>query len=99
MKPPMMKVLATTTGVLLGIVDVSGPALTLHPTITALVETAVRLAESQLWRHHEQRLDANLQQHEDEEQRHFTLAGSSGVSARSSPSAYWAMRSAPSETK
>ncbi len=45
------------TGVLLGIVDVSGPALTLHPTITALVETAVRLAESQLWRHHEQRLD------------------------------------------
>lgn len=45
------------TGELLGIVDVSGPALTLHPTITALVETGVRLAESQLWRHHEHRLD------------------------------------------
>jgi hypothetical protein len=45
------------TGDLLGIVDVSGPALTLHPTITALVETAVRLAESQLWRHHERRLE------------------------------------------
>ena len=35
----------------------SGPALTLHPTITALVDTAVRLYEVQLWRHHEQRLD------------------------------------------
>ncbi|TSD97386.1 GAF domain-containing protein [Skermania sp. ID1734] len=45
------------TGDLLGVVDVSGPALTLHPTITALVETAVRLAEAQLWRHHEQRLE------------------------------------------
>lgn len=45
------------TGELLGIVDVSGPALTLHPTISALVETAVRLAESQLWRHHQLRLD------------------------------------------
>ena len=45
------------TGELLGIVDVSGPAMTLHPAIIALVETAVRLAESQLWRHHEQRLE------------------------------------------
>ena len=45
------------TGELLGIVDVSGPALTLHPTITALVETAVRFAEVQLWRAHEQRLE------------------------------------------
>jgi hypothetical protein len=45
------------TGELLGVVDVSGPALTLHPAITALVETAVRLAESRLWRHHEQRLE------------------------------------------
>ncbi|RLV51437.1 transcriptional regulator, partial [Aeromicrobium phragmitis] len=34
----------------------SGPALSLHPTISALVETAVRLAESQLWRCHEDRL-------------------------------------------
>ncbi|MGZ4545352.1 MAG: GAF domain-containing protein [Blastococcus sp.] len=45
------------TGELLGVVDVSGPALTLHPVVGALVETAVRLAESQLWRHHEQRLE------------------------------------------
>ncbi len=45
------------TGDLLGIVDLSGPALTLHPTITALVETSVRLAESQLWRHHQSRLE------------------------------------------
>ena len=44
-------------GELLGVVDVSGPALTLHPVIGALVETAVKLAESQLWRHHEQRLE------------------------------------------
>lgn len=41
------------TGALLGIVDVSGPALTLHPAILALVETAVRFQESQLWRHHQ----------------------------------------------
>ena len=45
------------TGQLLGIVDVSGPALTLHPVIGALVETAVRLAESRLWRAHEERLE------------------------------------------
>lgn len=44
------------SGELLGIVDVSGPALTLHPTISALVETAVKLAEAQLWRRHESRL-------------------------------------------
>ena len=41
------------TGALLGIVDISGPALTLHPAILALVETAVRFQESQLWRHHQ----------------------------------------------
>lgn len=45
------------TGELLGIVDVSGPAMTLHPAIGALVETGVRLAESMLWRHHESRLE------------------------------------------
>ena len=33
------------SGELLGVVDVSGPALTLHPVIGALVETAVKLAE------------------------------------------------------
>jgi hypothetical protein len=41
------------TGEMLGILDVSGPALTLHPAIGALVETGVRLAESQLWRCHQ----------------------------------------------
>ncbi|NUR09819.1 MAG: GAF domain-containing protein [Nocardioidaceae bacterium] len=45
------------TGELLGIVDVSGPAMSLHPAIIALVETAVRLAETQLWRRHELRLE------------------------------------------
>ena len=45
------------TGQLLGIVDVSGPAMTLHPAISALVETGVRLAEARLWRHHEEGLE------------------------------------------
>ena len=45
------------TGELLGIVDVSGPALTLHPAIEALVAMGVRLAEAQLWRHHADRLE------------------------------------------
>ncbi len=45
------------TGELLGVVDVSGPALTLHPALVALVETATRLAEAQLWRRHQERLE------------------------------------------
>jgi hypothetical protein len=44
-------------GELLGVVDVSGPALTLHPAIGALVESAVRLAEASLRQHHQQGLD------------------------------------------
>ncbi|UUW88421.1 GAF domain-containing protein [Pimelobacter simplex] len=44
-------------GSLLGIVDVSGPALTLHPAIEALVTASVRLAEARLWRHHDERLE------------------------------------------
>lgn len=36
------------TGDLLGVVDVSGPAMTLHPAIRMLVESAVRLAEARL---------------------------------------------------
>jgi hypothetical protein len=44
-------------GRLLGVVDISGPALTLHPAIEALVETGVRLAEATLWQHHERRLE------------------------------------------
>jgi hypothetical protein len=47
-----------STGELLGVVDLSGPALTVHPTTVALVRTAVRLAESGLWTRHETRLDA-----------------------------------------
>lgn len=46
------------SGELLGVVDVSGPAETIHPTTVALVDTAVRLAEAGLWRRHEGRLDA-----------------------------------------
>lgn len=45
------------TGNLLGVVDVSGPALTLHPAIGSLVQSAVRLAEARLWRLHQDRLD------------------------------------------
>lgn len=45
-------------GSLLGIVDVSGPALSLHPAIEALVTASVRLAEARLWRHHEDGLEA-----------------------------------------
>ena len=46
------------SGELLGVVDVSGPAETVHPTTVALVGTAVKLAEASLWRHHESRLEA-----------------------------------------
>jgi hypothetical protein len=46
------------SGELLGVVDVSGPAETVHPTTVALVGTAVKLAEASLWRGHERRLDA-----------------------------------------
>lgn len=43
-------------GSLLGIVDVSGPAMTLHPALVALVASAVQLAQTAMWRRHEQRL-------------------------------------------
>lgn len=46
------------TGDLLGVVDVSGPALSMHPALLALVDTAVRLAQARL----EQRHGADLQQ-------------------------------------
>lgn len=45
-------------GELLGVVDVSGPALTLHPAIGALVHSAVRIAEAALWRHHRAGLES-----------------------------------------
>jgi hypothetical protein len=46
------------TGELLGIVDITGLAETIHPTTVALVCTAVKLAESSLWHQHEGRLEA-----------------------------------------
>jgi hypothetical protein len=45
------------TGELLGVVDVSGPALSLHPAVPALVETAVRLGESRLLQVQQARLE------------------------------------------
>ncbi|MBD1321525.1 helix-turn-helix domain-containing protein [Gordonia hankookensis] len=45
------------TGTLLGVVDVSGPAATIHPTTVALVDVVAKLAESQLRDHHRRSLD------------------------------------------
>ncbi len=45
------------TGDVLGVVDVSGPAATIHPTTLALVHAVARLAESQLREQHHRRLD------------------------------------------
>ena len=45
------------TGRLLGVIDVSGPADTIHPTTVALVDVVAKLAESQLRDHHRQTLD------------------------------------------
>ena len=42
---------------MLGVVDVSGPAATIHPTTLALVSAVAKLAESQLREHHRRRLD------------------------------------------
>lgn len=44
------------TGALLGVINVSGPALTMHPAVTALVETTTALAEMRLREHHAQSL-------------------------------------------
>ncbi|AFR50149.1 helix-turn-helix domain-containing protein [Gordonia sp. KTR9] len=46
------------TGETLGVVDVSGPAATIHPTTLALVHAVARLAESQLRESHHRRLDS-----------------------------------------
>lgn len=43
-------------GQLLGVVDISGPALTLHPAVQSLVTTAVRLAEARLQLRQQERL-------------------------------------------
>ena len=45
------------SGALLGVVDVSGPAATIHPTTLALVDAVAKLAESQLREHHRRDLD------------------------------------------
>lgn len=45
------------TGRVIGIVDITGPASTVHPTTVALVATVARLAEARLWEHHESSLN------------------------------------------
>jgi hypothetical protein len=45
------------TGQVVGIVDVSGPAATVHPTTVALVDLVARLAESQLREVHDRSLN------------------------------------------
>ena len=46
------------TGTVLGVVDVSGPAATIHPTTLALVDTVAKLAQAHLREQHRSRLDA-----------------------------------------
>ncbi|MGO3151031.1 MAG: GAF domain-containing protein [Galactobacter sp.] len=45
------------TGKLLGVVDVSGPALTLHPALSALVRSSATLAEAMLHQRHQAGLE------------------------------------------
>lgn len=45
------------SGEVLGAIDVSGPAATIHPTTLALVDTVAKLAESELREAHRSRLD------------------------------------------
>ncbi len=45
------------TGQVIGVVDVSGPAATVHPTTVALVDAVARLAESHLREQHDQTLN------------------------------------------
>nr|MDT0522230.1 GAF domain-containing protein [Streptomyces sp. DSM 41633] len=45
------------TGQVIGVVDVSGPAPTVHPTTVALVDLVARLAESQLREAHDRTLN------------------------------------------
>jgi len=45
------------TGQVIGVVDVSGPAATVHPTTVALVDAVARLAESQLREQHDRTLN------------------------------------------
>jgi hypothetical protein len=45
------------TGHVIGVVDISGPAATVHPTTVALVDAVARLAESRLREHHDRMLN------------------------------------------
>lgn len=45
------------TGQMIGVVDVSGPAATVHPTTVALVDVVARLAESRLREQHDRTLN------------------------------------------
>src|SRR6476469_1214729 len=45
------------TGQVIGVVDVSGPAATVHPTTVALVDAVARLAESHLRQQHDRTLN------------------------------------------
>ncbi|GAC69151.1 GAF domain-containing protein [Gordonia soli] len=45
------------TGSVLGVVDVSGPAATIHPTMVALVDAVAKLAEARLRDQHRESLD------------------------------------------
>ncbi|WP_460358440.1 helix-turn-helix domain-containing protein [Mycobacterium sp. ZZG] len=45
------------TGQVIGVVDVSGPAATVHPTTVALVDAVARLAESHLRQEHDRTLN------------------------------------------
>lgn len=46
------------TGRVIGLVDVSGPAASVHPTTLALIDTVSRLAEAQLREQHRRTLDS-----------------------------------------
>ncbi len=45
------------SGDVLGVIDISGPAMTLHPSTAGLAHSAARLAEATLWRLHRESLD------------------------------------------
>lgn len=45
------------TGALIGVVDISGPALTIHPVVAALVDAMVRLAQRDIQLRHWQSLE------------------------------------------
>jgi hypothetical protein len=50
------------SGDILGVIDISGPALTLHPSTAGLAHSAARLAEAALWRLHRESLDRLCEQ-------------------------------------